>query len=244
MRDPLYMVQMRLPARLAYGSRTHAWEKADPDPGYRMHALLTRLFGEAAPKPFFAHSRGREVEILGYSSSDAGALQNLVQLYGEPTLVQALTRTPPASKPMPDIPVGQRLGFTVNVVPTVRTCTHRFKKGAEVDAWLAACQRLPESSPKPLRQEVYSDWLRATLRRHGSVQLHTLEILGMRGVRLERRNAQGKFCALDQREVTFRGVFEVTDADLFRKLLRRGIGRHRAFGFGMVRLSPPGRQGV
>jgi CRISPR system Cascade subunit CasE len=41
--------------------------------------------------------------------------------------------------------------------------------------------------------------------------------------------------------VSFRGEFNITDRDGFDQLLRRGIGRHRAFGFGMLLLSPPGR---
>lgn len=33
----------------------------------------------------------------------------------------------------------------------------------------------------------------------------------------------------------------IKDPASFDALLRRGIGRHRAFGFGMMLLSPPGR---
>ncbi|MEE8524028.1 MAG: type I-E CRISPR-associated protein Cas6/Cse3/CasE [Thermoanaerobaculia bacterium] len=36
------------------------------------------------------------------------------------------------------------------------------------------------------------------------------------------------------------GTLEVTDPDAFATLLARGVGRHRAFGFGMLLLRPPG----
>ena len=39
-------------------------------------------------------------------------------------------------------------------------------------------------------------------------------------------------------EVVLGGRFTITDPDTFTALLTRGIGRHRAFGFGMILLKP------
>ena len=39
--------------------------------------------------------------------------------------------------------------------------------------------------------------------------------------------------------VVLEGTLRVTDADTFRALLARGVGRHRAFGFGMLLLRRP-----
>ena len=39
-------------------------------------------------------------------------------------------------------------------------------------------------------------------------------------------------------DVVLKGRLQVDDSDAFTQLLRRGIGRHRAFGFGMVLLKP------
>lgn len=36
------------------------------------------------------------------------------------------------------------------------------------------------------------------------------------------------------------GTLEVRDPAAFMALLARGVGRHRAFGYGMVLLRPPG----
>jgi len=41
-------------------------------------------------------------------------------------------------------------------------------------------------------------------------------------------------------DAVFKGVLQIHDADAFNRLLRRGIGRHRAFGFGMLLLKPAG----
>ncbi|MBF0284477.1 MAG: hypothetical protein HQL51_08465, partial [Magnetococcales bacterium] len=132
MSDPLFLVQMRLPARQVFAHQ----ERNDTDEGYRLHAVLTGLFGEGAPKPFCTRITDREVEVLGYAGQDAVALMDSARLFGTPALVEALVGNLHA-KPMPLIPAGQRLGFRVNVLPTVRTCGAPFRKGAEVDAWLA-----------------------------------------------------------------------------------------------------------
>jgi CRISPR system Cascade subunit CasE len=41
-------------------------------------------------------------------------------------------------------------------------------------------------------------------------------------------------------DVTLRGRLSITDSAAFADLLRRGVGRHKAFGFGMLLLRPPG----
>jgi len=46
--------------------------------------------------------------------------------------------------------------------------------------------------------------------------------------------------AIDGPDVTFTGTLEVTDSAAFSALLARGLGRHRAFGFGMLLLAPGG----
>jgi CRISPR system Cascade subunit CasE len=39
-------------------------------------------------------------------------------------------------------------------------------------------------------------------------------------------------------DAVFTGVLQVRDSDAFAALVARGIGRHRAFGFGMLLLKP------
>ncbi|MBF0627553.1 MAG: type I-E CRISPR-associated protein Cas6/Cse3/CasE [Magnetococcales bacterium] len=243
MSDPLYMVQLQLPAGLVF-QRLSQPKGAGTDDGYRLHAVLTGLFGDAAPKPFHFRSVGRQLEVLGYSRHPADALQHLAGLYGEPALVAALEGHL-SSKRVPEVPPGQRLGFRVNVIPTVRTCSHQFKhKGAEIDAHLAARARQPAGDAPPEREAVYLDWLQTAFARLGGARLLACELEGMRGIRLTRRNQQRAFVASDQREALFQGLLETTDSAGFHALLARGIGRHRAFGFGMLRLAPPGRTGI
>jgi CRISPR system Cascade subunit CasE len=39
-------------------------------------------------------------------------------------------------------------------------------------------------------------------------------------------------------DAVFKGEIQVTDGEAFARLVTRGVGRHRAFGFGMLLLKP------
>jgi CRISPR system Cascade subunit CasE len=43
---------------------------------------------------------------------------------------------------------------------------------------------------------------------------------------------------LDRPQALVKGVLNIADSDAFNRLLARGIGRHRAFGYGMLLLRP------
>ncbi|MEO5349249.1 MAG: type I-E CRISPR-associated protein Cas6/Cse3/CasE [Magnetococcus sp. YQC-3] len=239
MSDSLFMVQLQLPAGLVFRQLAHS-EGPGTDDGYRLHAVLTALFGDMAPKPFCFRTVGRWVEVLGYTDQGADVLLDKARLFAEPAWVTALEGRL-YSKSIPLVPSGQRLGFRINVLPTVRTCNNQCRKGAEVDAWLVAQLRQPAGSAPLNREVVYSGWFRQAIEGQGGVRLESFGLSGLRGIRLARRNRDGAFCRSDQREAVFHGILETTDAVAFRALLRRGVGRHRAFGFGMLRLIPPGQ---
>ncbi|PWG00481.1 type I-E CRISPR-associated protein Cas6/Cse3/CasE [Levilactobacillus bambusae] len=52
------------------------------------------------------------------------------------------------------------------------------------------------------------------------------------------KNKSGRQVKLSQ--VTFEGLLQVTDADVFRNALTHGIGREKAFGMGMMTVIPEG----
>lgn len=243
MSNSLHMVQMFLPPRLLANSHDHA-RKAGSDDGYLLHSLFAAAFGELAPKPFYYQSRQRQLEILAYSTTGTDALLAQARLFGKPDLVLAL-EAGCTSKPMPILAIGTRLGFRVNVVPTVRTQSPGFRKGAEIDAWLAAKARIPAATASGestiSRETVYAEWMQSALMRHGGIQLESLRLSALRSTRLSRRNQERDFHRIEQREAVFKGVLTITESDRFLALLKRGIGRHRAFGFGMILLSPPPR---
>ena len=44
---------------------------------------------------------------------------------------------------------------------------------------------------------------------------------------------------MERPEVYLDGTLEITDSEAFNAMIARGLGRHRAFGFGMLLLRPP-----
>ncbi|MBF0436967.1 MAG: type I-E CRISPR-associated protein Cas6/Cse3/CasE [Magnetococcales bacterium] len=242
MTSPLYMVQMLLPPRLLVLPDASSSRGGNSDDGYLLHSLFASALGDLAPKPFHHQTHQRHLEVLAYSTVDAESLLERARLFGKPDFVHAL-ETGSSSKPMPVIATGTRLGFRVNVVPTVRAQGPAFRKGAEIDAWLAARAREQKKSAEGHstidRETAYAEWMQAALTRHGGATLESLRVTSLRGTRLFRRNKERAFHRLEQREVVFQGVITVTDSKDFFTLLKRGVGRHRAFGFGMLLLSPP-----
>lgn len=143
-----------------------------------------------------------------------------------------------ACKPMPDrFAAGRRLGFTLRARPTIRT--HRDgdrTRTRERDAFLAAIAGT-EPGGGPTRGEVYQQWLAKRLRAGGGEPEH----LVMERFRLSttlRRDKARKLHTLAGPDASFTGILTVTDPDRFATLLAQGVGRHAAFGFGMLLLKP------
>jgi CRISPR system Cascade subunit CasE len=233
--------------RLVELARRRKLPTRDVDLGYLVHCALGELFGEQAPKPFaITLERGREVEVLAYAAQTRDALHATAQTFADPALYDGLCRWASfAGKPMPEhFAAGQRLGFTVKLCPTVRPAKpgrHQESEGAEVDAFLAACRKVG-AEVKVEREVVYREWLLAEIARRGGATVESLKLEHFRLERLTRRHhgSDRRSESHDRPAAGFSGTLMVTDPTAFRTLLARGLGRHRAFGFGMLLLRPPG----
>lgn len=215
------------------------------DQGYLVHCAFGELFGEAAPTRFMiAAEHGRELRVLAYGPHDFAHLRDVADAFADPALHACVNWEASASKRMPETwQVGRRLGFEVRVCPIVRKAgeEERHRKGAEVDVFLARCWEAGEGVPVD-REAVYRDWLAAQLSQANGIEIERSRVAAYARRRLIRRT-QGevrKSQVLDRPDVTFAGELTVRDPAAFGALLRRGVGRHRAFGFGMVLLKPAG----
>ncbi len=246
---PLYMVQLALVTpSLFEAARQRRLPIRDVDTGYLVHCRLMDLFGDAAPKPFAVDdSRGRVITVVGYSRSDAPALTETARHYALPD-VYSSCRWPVFTKMMPNgWPTDHVLDFEVRLCPVMRvssdTPTHRA--GSEVDVFLRMCsQRQTDATEGRLdREQIYYEWLKRELMRGGAATLLTGKMVNFRLARLlRRRQGTDRTAALTTRpDVTIRGTLQIDDSLAFSELLARGIGRHRSFGFGMLRLTRPPR---
>lgn len=243
----LQMVRARIDAR---EFRRWMGEKRLRDPDHAMHCLLAESFGDLAPKPFrLILPRGGPTGVFyGYGRSDADALREVADIYADPLQSRVIPVSEIDSKTMPSAWwVGQRLGFEVRLRPVVRRARedadHRHR---EMDAFQAEADRHPKGRMPLSREQVYADWLsdrftipfpEGSVRRRGA----SLDLTHTRLVSFQRTRAYRK--AGDTRysegpDALMRGILTITDSEAFAALLAKGVGRHRAYGFGMLLLRP------
>ena len=233
------------------------------DPGYLWHLALRRTFGAAAPQPFRVFEpdpetgEHRPLHLLGYAAVDEAALR-AARAEAAAEDGQVFPAAGIASKPLPDaFAAGRMLAFSTRVCPIVRTLRTDGAKKRELDAFIHVASADPEA-PKPDRGEVYRDWLRGRLHEGGArlleAQLASFRLAGL--VRRRHASPSGRTATeegtpkrlLAQRarmaarrpDATMDGLLEVRDPERFQTLLARGVGRHRAFGFGLLLLRPAG----
>ena len=226
------------------------------DPDHALHCLLIECFGDLAPKPFrLIVPRGGSTGCLyGYGQSSADALRETSVICADPLQASIIPASTIDSKPMPmQWTAGKRLGFETRIRPIVRLeketsripadVQRCFKEGGlrpgkECDAFLYEAIRLPEKGTmKRTREEVYAEWLSNQIARIGgaSLDMERTKLVSFQRTRafrkLRTRYSEGP-------DAVMRGTLTVTCSDAFANLLARGIGRHRAYGYGMVLLRP------
>jgi CRISPR system Cascade subunit CasE len=248
--EALFMIQAQFDRfRLLQFARSQGLDPQLIDDGYLVHAASVALFGDAAPKPFAIRSIGsdRLLTVLGYSRQGARQLRDAAKVGADPAAYAACDIETIAAKPMPPVwPAGASFGFQTFVCPTVRLSGRVDGCGPrEVDAFLAQCWKSGPSTPVD-RGVVYDQWLAAELGRAGAARLRSSRMLRFQRQRLARRDrgaSPQRFARCERPTLLFAGTLEVADPGAFTALLGRGLGRHRAFGFGMLLLRPLGGKG-
>jgi len=226
------------PARLAAIAREQRIPVSDEDHGYAGHALLCGLFGkERTPKPW--HLDERRMVLWAYAPL---ALDDAERTHADPLFHVAVRWEHSASRPMPLLKTGQRVGFDLRACPVVRHGGRDQQTGSEHDYLLwREVRRRPDDPANLDPLGIYAEWLaeRGWKAASGAV-LTAAQVTGwskpMGGnVNAWRGRGDGRLRLPD---VRFTGVVTVSDPAALQTSLARGIGRHRAFGFGMLLLKP------
>ena len=256
MSEPLYMLRAA-PDRpgLAAWAATHGVLGRDGELGYALHAALTAAFGELAPRPFRLYERrprrrGEPVAddpvLYAYSRQPVAALLEHARAFADPALWHALGLDHLAGKPMPmTFAAGGRLGFEVRVRPV--------RRRERAERHLRA-RRLPDRLRSGRRGDavdraaVYSAWLDERLAESGARlcavpsaagQRPCCRLDAFRRARVGRRDASSSICAGSRGPTpSWPASCRSPTPTRFAALLARGVGRHRAFGFGMLLLRP------
>jgi len=251
----LFLWRLKIhPARLAAIAREQNIAPADEDHGYTCHALLCGLFGkERVPKPWFFERQ--KMVLWAYVNH---ALSPDLSALADPLFHAAINWDASASKLMPTFSTGQRLGFDLRACPIVR---HGGRNGGnndkatEQDYVLWRKRRDGLSADTMHYPSLYEEWLRergwkndgiadiATDERDGKQHWHC-GVIGwdkpmQSGANAWRGHRPGRVRLPD---VQFQGELIVRDPTRFPAFLAHGIGRHRAFGYGMLLLKPATKQ--
>lgn len=217
------------------------WSAADEDFGYAAHAWLAATLGELAPPSFRMLETRTGLRLLGYAEHDLDALTGHAREFALPEALAVCNWAAAAGKAMPTgWSQGRRLGFEVRACPISRGERER-------DIYLVELERAKAEgrAPRP-RTEIYAQWLMAQLEREGASKgaPDAINVIGFRRVRALRQSRAGngpRHRGVERPDALFSGELIVGEPQAFARLLARGIGRHRAFGFGMLLLRPPAR---
>jgi CRISPR system Cascade subunit CasE len=213
----------------------------------------------------------RGLTLLAYSGLGLEALQESAQLSAAPNIYAACNWEASASKPMPvGFRMGAMLGFEVRVCPVVRlgrgAASRGGTPGAELDVFLhRAKEKTAEALAAGLvtreqiedpywdaaqheacaldRGQVYAQWLAERLTQQGGARVAEASMTSFQLAKLQRRAHDDKRsrAAMVRPDVVLHGTLEVSDPERFVQLLRGGVGRHCAFGFGMLKLKRAAR---
>lgn len=213
----------------------------EDDLGYGIHSWLTAAFGSDAPRPWrLLTGPYGLMRVLGYADRSAVVLRSRFREFADPSTA-AVCPVPDAmitSKPMPAWRSGRRLGFEVQCCPVGR----QAQTGAEKDLYLLRLDHQQEGAGLT-REAVYCEWARDRLERTAACAVESIHVAGFRLTR-QTRQAQGvpggRVRSHPIRpQVLLRGELTVGEPQALDQLLAHGMGRHKAFGYGMVLLRPP-----
>lgn len=211
----------------------------DPDFGYGVHAWLKAAFGDQAPRPWRRLAdRKRPARVLAYGAAGADTLTGRMRDFADPTVLAVCPPEAIASKPLPAFHEGRVLDFELLGCPVGR----KARSGIEKDLFLLHADREPDARLD--RGQIYCDWARERLQVDHAATIERLALTGHRQVRQLRKHqgapGERRIKRPTRPEALFHGRLQVRDPEGFQRLLARGIGRHRAFGYGMLLLRPPG----
>lgn len=254
----LYLARVPIDlSALARAAGERGWtrgRRASFDEGKALHHLLGEAFGAGVLQPFrlIVAPRARSGTLWAYTKVDACGLRETA---APVALTEAAEAALPLArletKPMPEVSrPGRRLGFDIRLRPVVRLASaipasddptegrrRGFKAGAEIDAFIVEALRDPNRSARRdagySREAVYTTWLANRL--DMAAEVEEARLTAFRRSFVARKGGQGT----EGPDAILHGTLTVRDAEMFADRLRRGVGRHKAYGYGMLLLRPP-----
>ena len=226
------------------------------DEGLALHTLLSSVFGKSTLQPFrlFASDRRIAATLYAYADLDAANLKETAEFTATPDCLEVINTRQILSKQMRlDFPNGQILGFDVRVRPVRRLMNDlldsqsgkTLTKGSEIDAFRVHVLRLypngwnndtaSSNRMEQSRSKIYIEWLIERLSDSTEIQLQNCHLVRFQRNRIYRN--QG--VSIEGPDACIQGSLTVKQSSEFAKKVCNGIGRHKAYGYGMLMLRPP-----
>ena len=210
----------------------NAWmgERGLEDTGHALHCLLTETLGAVAPSHFRLMTRRHsdDATLYGYCRHDSEEIRRQHQAFASPAQDQAIPATAIQTKVMPtEWPDATDIAFELRCRPLRQ---HHTK---ELDAYSWLKEKQPDSDVS--RVDAYVDWLEEQFEKRGTAVMKRASIEQYQQSRTwTSPNHATPFLP----ETVMRGVITITDGKNFTQTLATGLGRHRAYGFGMLLIKP------
>jgi CRISPR system Cascade subunit CasE len=250
----------------SWTKRSKAGRESDAgfDEGRALHHVLDETFGPGTLRPFrlMAARDATQGSIYAYTMQTEADVRAAVTAAAPPEAGRIIGLDRLDFKAMPtNWTTGRRLGFDVriraivrikNELPNPRQPTKPYKAGAELDAFFVEAQRNhPGSRPVFVdgeatssgmlaagrtRESVYRDWLAA---RFGEAAQFDPDRTTMQKFHRTRVARAGR--SNEGPDAVFHGELTIADPAAFARLLSGGVGRHKAYGYGMLLLRQAGR---
>jgi CRISPR system Cascade subunit CasE len=198
-----------------------------------LKSILWEGFSGNALRPWAIHAqRGPMITIIGYSQNDAGEL-NKRRALALPSVQAAVGEA--IAVPLPSLSVTDRYRFSVRLVPTIRITKAEGRRYGERDAFLVKADSAGKDAGLN-RDDVYRDYLAERLR---GASIEASRLVQFRLRRLMRPKLDRSVSGRTMPEAVIEGQLRVDDPTRLAEAISAGVGRQRAYGFGMLRLQPP-----
>ena len=238
----MYLVQCSIHHTNAIRHLSAFWDRqALGDESLVVKPILTEGLSGAVVRPWSIHTqsgpllkhtqRGPLFTVLGYSELGPEELKDRLCL-ALPTVQKAIPEL--LALEMPQLGKGNRYRFGIRLVPTIRVTKSPDRRYGERDAFLVAVEKFGPDAGL-VRDEIYRTYLADRLK---GAEIDGCRMGQFRLVDFVRPKAGGGFARKKMPEATLEGALTVTDGAAFQQVVTSGIGRQRAYGYGMIRLQP------
>jgi CRISPR system Cascade subunit CasE len=201
-----------------------------------LKTILWEGFSGSALRPWAIHSqRGPVTTIVGYTQFDASEL-NKRRALALPSVQSAVGEAIVA--PLPSLSANERYRFSIRIVPTIRVTKTEGRRYGERDAFLVKADAAGREAGLK-RDDVYRDYLGERL---AGASIEASRVVQFRLRRLMRPKKDRSVSPKTMPEAVIEGCLRVDDPAKLVEAISLGVGRQRAYGFGMLRLQPPVHQ--